>query len=72
MLRENELQKKKLKDEEERQRQEDVRAQEEYVRMLEKQENDKLNEMKQREARAQDFMNKMADNVLAKMSQKQK
>lgn len=28
--------------------------------------------MKQREKRAQDFMNRMADNVLAKMSMKQK
>jgi hypothetical protein len=40
--------------------------------MLEKQENDKNNEMKQREQRAQDFMNKMADNVLSKMNEKQK
>lgn len=40
--------------------------------MLEKQESDKLNEMKKREARAQEFMNKMADNVLQKMDQKQK
>ena len=28
--------------------------------------------MKQREQRAQDFMNKMADNVLSKMNDKQK
>ena len=28
--------------------------------------------MKQREARAQEFMNRMAGNVLAKMEQKQK
>lgn len=28
--------------------------------------------MKQREARAQEFMNKMADNVLNKMDKKQK
>jgi len=40
--------------------------------MLEKQEADKLNEMKKREQRAQEFMNKMADNVLSKMDQKQK
>lgn len=38
--------------------------------MLEKQESDKQNEMKQREQRAQDFMNKQADNVLAKMNEK--
>jgi hypothetical protein len=40
--------------------------------MLDKQENDRQNEMKQREARSQDFMNKMADGVLQKMGQKQK
>jgi hypothetical protein len=40
--------------------------------MLEKQEQDKNNEMKAREKRAQDFMNRMADNVIAKMTEKQK
>jgi hypothetical protein len=40
--------------------------------MLDKQEQDRHNESKQREKRAQDFQNKMADGVLAKMSQKQK
>ena len=40
--------------------------------MLERQENDRQTEMKQREARAQEFMNKMADNVLNKMDKKQK
>jgi hypothetical protein len=40
--------------------------------MLEKQEMDRVNEMKKREARAQEFMNKMADNVLSKMDAKQK
>jgi hypothetical protein len=32
--------------------------------MLDKQEADRVNEMQSREKRAQDFMNKMADNVL--------
>ncbi len=40
--------------------------------MLEKQEADRQLEMKERERRAQEFMNKMADNVLQKMDQKQK
>jgi len=40
--------------------------------MLEKQEQDRVNEMKRREARAQEFMNKMADNVLSKMDARQK
>jgi hypothetical protein len=38
--------------------------------MLEKQEHDRQMEMKKREQRAQDFMNRMADNVLTKMEQK--
>ena len=40
--------------------------------MLEKQEGDRQLEMKERERRAQEFMNKMADNVLQKMDKKQK
>lgn len=40
--------------------------------MIEKQEADRSREMKSREARAQDFMNKMADNVLTKMEARQK
>ena len=39
--------------------------------MLDKQEEDRRNEMKSREARAQEFMNKMADSVINKMNQKQ-
>ena len=40
--------------------------------MLDKQQDDKNNETRQREKRAQDFMNRMADNVLSKMNEKQK
>jgi hypothetical protein len=40
--------------------------------MLDKQEVDRVNEMKMREARAQEFQNKMADNVLSKMDAKQR
>ena len=68
MLVENEANKRRQKEEEERQRLEDLKAQDEYSRMLDKQENDRRNEMKQREARAQEFMNKMADSVLNKMN----
>ena len=39
--------------------------------MLDKQEADRQAEAKRREKRAQDFMNKMADNVLQKMEKKQ-
>lgn len=71
MLVENEANKRRQKEEEDRQRLEDLKAQDEYSRMLEKQEDDRKNEMKSREARAQEFMNKMADNVLHKMNEKQ-
>lgn len=70
MMADNEKNKARQKEEEERQRLEDQNAQAEYQRMLEKQESDKLQEMKTREARAQEFMNKMAGNVLAKMESK--
>lgn len=49
MMEENEKNKAKQKMDEERQRIEDLKAQDEYQRMLEKQENDRLNEMKKRE-----------------------
>jgi hypothetical protein len=59
-----------MKADEAKQRDEDARAQDEYALMLDKQDQDRTDEMKLREQRAQDFMNKMADSVLAKMSQK--
>lgn len=40
--------------------------------MLEKQEQDRLNEFKAREHRAQDFMNRMADTVIRNMDDKQR
>lgn len=40
--------------------------------MLDKQEYDRANEFKNREKRAQEFMNKMADTVLRKMDDKQR
>ena len=64
MLEENEKNKLRQKEQQDKERLDDLRAQEEYTRMLDKQEADRTNEMKSREQRAQDFMNKMADNVL--------
>lgn len=72
MLVENEKNKMRQKEEELKQKDEDAKAQAEYSTMLEKQENDRNAEMGQREQRAQDFMNKMADNVLQKMELKQR
>jgi hypothetical protein len=67
MLTENEKHKAKALAERERERLEDIRAQEEYARMLDKQEKDRLNEVKSREQRAQEFMNRMADTVIKNM-----
>ena len=58
-------------DQAEIERLEDIRAQEEYTRMLQKQEQDRADEFKNREKRAQKFMNRMADTVIKKMDQKQ-
>ena len=40
--------------------------------MLEKQEQDRLNEFKAREKRAQEFMNRMADTVIKNMDERQR
>lgn len=55
MLEENEKQKVIMKRQEEDERLQDFKAQEAYAKMLEKQEEDRQNEMKKREARAQEF-----------------
>ena len=52
MLVENDKHKAKTQAEREKERLEDVKAQHEYSRMLEKQEQDRLNEIKARETRA--------------------
>lgn len=44
MLEENEVNKQKQREQKEKERLEDQRAQEEYARMLEKQEQDRINE----------------------------
>ncbi len=72
MLIENDKCKAKAMADKERERQEDIRAQFEYTKMLEKQEADRVNEFKNREKRAQDFMNQMADTVIKKMDERQK
>lgn len=52
---------------EEKERVDDLHAQDQYGKMQDKMESDRVREMKSRESRAQEFMNKMADNVLKKM-----
>ena len=64
MLEENKRNQEIARENKEREKQEDIRAQKEYARMLDQQEQDRLNEIKARERRAQEFMNRMADGVL--------
>ena len=70
MLEENDRCKQQQVQEKERERQEDIRAQEEYTRMLDKQEKDREEAVKGREKRAQEFMGRLADTVLKGMDQK--
>ena len=55
----------------EKERLKDVASQEAYARMLDRQEQDRKNEINAREKRAQDFMNRMADGVLKEMDKNQ-
>ena len=72
MLLENKKNQEMAKIQKEKERQEDIRAQEAYARMLDQQEQDRLNEIAAREKRAQDFMNRMADGVLKELDNIQK
>ena len=72
MLVENELQKKHQQAEFDKEKDEDIKAQEAYNNMLEQQEKDRANEIAERERRAQEFMGKMADTVIKNMDAKQR
>ena len=66
MLEENELNKKQAEEERLKEREQDVQAQMEYAKMLDKQANDRQREFDNRERRAQEFMNKLATSVISK------
>jgi len=66
MLRENEANKTQATKDRQAEVRADVEAQIEYGKMLDKQENDRLREFRAREARAQNFMNTLASDVLNK------
>ena len=66
MLRENEANKMSANNQRQNEIKADVQAQHEYGQMLDKQENDRLREFRSREARAQNFMNTLASDVIAK------
>jgi len=64
VLDENEENKIKMAEQLRREKEADVRAQQEYTRLIEKQEADRAAELKAREDRAKRFMNMMADTVV--------
>lgn len=66
MLRENEANKKTATETRQAEIRADVQAQYEYGQMLDKQEADRLREFKEREGRAQNFMNTLASDVIAR------
>ena len=66
MLRENEANKQSANNQRQAEIKADVQAQFEYGQMLDKQEADRLREFRAREARAQNFMNTLASDVIAK------
>lgn len=64
MLDENEEVKRAQAEKLRQEKEEDIRLQEAYAKMLDKQEQDRVNELKKREDMQQKFMNRMADTVL--------
>ena len=70
MLQENKLSKQKALEAVERERLEDIKAQELHAAIMEKQEADRMREIKAREERQQMFMNQMADTVIKEMDNK--
>lgn len=72
MLTENEKRKAHQANQRDRERAEDVAAQEAYTAMLKQQEDDRQAEFERREKRAQEFMGRMADTVLKEMDARQR
>lgn len=72
MLAENERNQEAKRKQRDKERQEDVNMQKAYAAMLDKQEQDRNNEVAARERRAQEFMNRMADGVIKDMDDAQK
>lgn len=70
MLIENEISKRKASDDKARELANDVQAQEEHMRMLARQEEDRNQEFAARERRAQEFMNRLAGTVIKNQSTK--
>jgi len=72
MLRENEANKAKAEGDKAALQRADMNAQNEYSKLLDKQEADRQHEFQQREARAQNFMNKLAGDVIGKQQERKR
>jgi len=72
VLQENDLHKIKMKELAEKERLQDIKATEEYARILDKQEKDRENFFKNKEKKAMEFMSKMAQTVIKDMDDKMK
>ena len=72
MLVENEANKKKAEQGKAQQQRADIIAQTEYAKLLDKQEADRQHEFKQREQRAQNFMNTLASDVIGKQQERKR
>ena len=70
MMEENNMAKKKAEEEALREKDDDKQAQEEYTKMLDLQEQDRLNQLKSREKRTQNIMSCMAGKVLQEKDKK--
>jgi len=70
MLIENEENKQKQLQNLQREREDDVKACEEYARVLDKQEKERENYFKNKEKRSNEFSKKMADTVIKDMEEK--
>lgn len=69
VLQENEENKRKLQEFAVQEKQADINAQQEYTKLIEKQERDRENEIKKREERAKNFMAMMTDTVVKDQKQ---
>jgi hypothetical protein len=72
IIRENELNKKKAQEIKEKERLDDIRVTEEYAKVLDRQEHERKEYFKRIERNGNNYINKMAENVLANIQAKNK
>jgi len=71
-IKENELNKKRALENKERERLDDIKATEEYAKVLDRQEQERIEYFKRIERNGNNYINKMAENVLANIQAKNK